>query len=169
MQNKRDISQRRALRPKAKPYDEIRITTVPYFKRSHASGSVWRTTQEIRIMRKGKIIDTICYNKSGWMYIDKVLDILTPFTHALTSEKNLIGEGSLCDQEGCSQLSTVCLKMKKNYDNEAVQSDPYVNDKRPLIRKFCNDHCQRGDSSYEDADDNYDEIKNTRSHVEISK
>ncbi len=58
-------------------------------------------------------------------------------------------------------MTTVANKLKKQFSSgwngeQPLGSDPYLHDKRPLVRKFCAVHAKRGDSDFEDCDDNYE-------------
>ena len=49
--------------------------------------------------------------------------------------------------------------MKKSYSKDrTISYDPYITDKRPLVRKFCSEHSTRGEGYYEDEDENYDVV-----------
>jgi len=48
--------QRRALRPDAQAFDEVRITTVPRYKMSGLSGDEWRISGKIQLLRKGRVV-----------------------------------------------------------------------------------------------------------------
>ena len=47
---------RRALKPDAQAFDEVRITTVPRYKMSGLSGDEWRISGKIQLLRKGKVV-----------------------------------------------------------------------------------------------------------------
>lgn len=49
-------TKRRALKPDAQAFDEIRVYTVPRFKDSKLSGSEWRISATVEIWRKGRLI-----------------------------------------------------------------------------------------------------------------
>jgi hypothetical protein len=66
-------------------------------------------------------------------------------------------EGMFCDQEGCRNTATVKYRLKNMVCNQcglAKEIDP----ERPEVRMFCDEHKQRGDSSLEDADNNYVQV-----------
>ena len=46
----------RALKPDAQAFDEVRIVTVPRYKRSDLSGDEWRISAEIQFYRNGVLI-----------------------------------------------------------------------------------------------------------------
>jgi hypothetical protein len=159
-------------------FDEIRITTVPRYKCSNASGNEWRTSYSITFMKKGEPIlqDSIdgmeCLRTESYVYdsneiprVDVVYinDLFNKKCDIGTLLELSIGKGDLCDQVGCSDTSTVIYKLKYRYIDDGNYSlkkiDPYIEDKRPLIRKFCDRHSIRGDCGFEDSDDNYEIIK----------
>lgn len=150
---------RRAPRPDAKPYDEIRIITVPYFKQS-PTGSEWRTTRQLILLRKGKAIKLDICQETMFGIAETLDNILRPIENNLSKvAEHLIGESELCDQEGCTLPSCVTFRMRWLYDNDANPINPYDSDERPLIRKFCSSHARRGEGYYEDEDDNYEIIQ----------
>jgi hypothetical protein len=161
--------ERRARPLDAKPYDEIRIVTVPRYKQSSASGSEWRTSRKIQLLRKGNIIvDDLTRTKENdplggamesWRLIELIDSVLSGNLLCLPDP---LGEDNLCDQEGCKSEPTVTYKLKKmflpvsRYDTP-LEIDPYKGtDSRPLIRKFCAEHAKRGNQDFEDCDDNYE-------------
>jgi hypothetical protein len=66
------------------------------------------------------------------------------------------GEGDICDQEGCQNTATVTLEQIKEGCSRCgnVKAPEYS---RP-VRKFCDRHKRRGDSSLDDMDEHYKEI-----------
>lgn len=139
---------RRALRPDAQPFDEVRIMTVPRYKESGLSGDEWRISARVIFLRKGKIIFENSY--STIEYACRLLD--KDYIHV--SEGNGAyygGEGDFCDQEGCSSEETQTLFLKKTYCRRGHGEDVST----PTIRRFCKEHLRRGDCGLEDADQNY--------------
>lgn len=145
--------QRRALRPDAQPFDEIRIVTVPRYKMSGMSGDEWRISAKVEFYRKGKLIFENSY--SNIEYAVRLLD--RDFIQV--SEGGgayYAGEGSLCDQEGCDNEANVKYRLKKEY---CRQGHGTICEGMPVIRMFCDEHKKRGDCGLEDADTNYERIE----------
>lgn len=145
---------RRALKPDAQAFDEIRISTVPRFKESDLSGSEWRISAETQFMRNGEVVHET-YARDVETAV-RLLDY--HFLEACDHGKGFFaGEGDICDQEGCSKAATVTLEQisegcgKCGTTKAPEYSRPY--------RKFCDSHKQRGDSSLDDMDANYRPIK----------
>ena len=142
--------ERRALRPDAQPFDEIRIFTVPRYKTSGLSGDEWRISAKTEFYRKGKLIFE--GGASTLEYAVRLLD--RDFIHV--SEGNGAyygGEGNLCDQEGCANEATVKYRLKKEY---CRQGHGTPCEDIPVVRLFCDEHKTRGDCGLEDADSNYE-------------
>jgi len=145
----------RALKPDAQAFDEIRIVTVPRFKQSELSGDEWRISAEIQFYRKGKLIFTDgCSNIKNACY-------LVGSIHMKACDNALgyfAGEDNICDQEGCCLPSTVTYRVKKEFSksNPHEWNKPYED---LTIRKFCDRHKRRGDSSCDDCDANYEQIQ----------
>lgn len=147
---------RRALKPDAQAFDEIRIVTVPRYKQSYLSGNEWRISASIRFYRKGRLIhETFCSS------IETATTLLGGhYLEAIDHGHGYFGgEENFCDQEGCSEQATVTYRMKKEYsrDNPTEWNREYGKDEI-MIRKFCDKHKVRGDSSFNDCDENYEKI-----------
>lgn len=139
---------RRATKPDAQAFDEVRIFTVPRYKTSSASGDEWRISATVELRRKGKVITM------NWAtnMENAVKSLQSTWDTAVEDFKGCwAGEGDLCDQEGCSEIGTVTYELKKKYCRCGAESDA-----GSTIRKFCDRHSTRGDCGLEDADDNYD-------------
>lgn len=154
------IPHRRALRPDAQAFDEIRLVTVPRYKTSGLSGDQWRVSVRVELWRKGRKIHEEYYNKMAYA----VQFLAHVYHRAIDDGKAYFageseGEVAFCDQEGCHQPATVTYKLKKEYCPSGHATDPYEHDPRPLVRKFCQRHSQRGDAGLDDADDNYEAIE----------
>lgn len=146
-------NERRALKPDAQAFDEVHIVTVPRYKTSGLSGDEWRISARMEFWRKGKKIaerflrnvETAC------------IFAASEYLHLIDDGKaHFAGEDDLCDQEGCHELSTVTYRLKQEFCREGHATDPSRYDPRPLVRKFCARHSQRGDCGLEDADRNYE-------------
>lgn len=145
-----DKKLRRAMRPEAQPFDEIKIKTVPRYKQSEMSGDGWRICAVTEFYRKGKLVvqtdasnvEYACY-LLGAKHIEACDNMLGYFG----------GIGNICDQEGCYNIGTVKLALKKRYSREGFGENADGE-----YRLFCDKHKKRGDCGLEDADRNYTEI-----------
>jgi hypothetical protein len=145
MEKKND---RRALRPDAQAFDEVRIRTVPRWKNSEMSGSEWRISAKVEFLRKGVVkheqsfgnVETAC----GFAYAE--------YMRAHDDGKGYFaGEGEFCDQEGCAEVAQHTRWLKKEFCRSGHEQNPLG----PTYRIFCQKHKQRGDCGLEDADRNY--------------
>lgn len=149
--------ERRAVKPhKYRGWDEYRVITVPRFKTSPYSGNEWRTSHSLVFYNKGEIIGRYHgYNVDGVQNIEQCFKECV----LLGAETLMVGSGSICDQEGCLTPSTVTYKLKCIWSPDGKKAyNLYEEDKRPVIRKFCDKHAIRGDQGLEDTDDNYEFI-----------
>ena len=148
--------QRRALKPDAQAFDEVRIITVPRYKQSGLSGDQWRISASIQLYRKGKLIsETGCSDIEHACY-------LVGARHMEACDRGegyFAGEENFCDQEGCSQQATVTYRVKKEYSHDYPFEWNKEFKDEVVIRKFCNRHQTRGDQSFDDSDRNYELIK----------
>ena len=147
--------QNNALRTDAKAFDEIRIITVPRYKTSGLSGDEWRISAKVQLLRKG----TVCYETSFSNVKYACAFLAYTYETAISEGKAFFaGDGILCDQEGCLNHKTITYQLVNKYC-----SDGHAHDiqewQRPLLRHFCGEHKIRGDSSLEDCDRNYVEVK----------
>ncbi len=143
---------RRALKPDAQAFDEVRILTVPRYKTSGMSGDEWRISASIQFFRKGNLVhQTSASNIQNACYL-----VGAEHMRACDDAKGYFGgESELCDQEGCSQIATVTYLLKKEFCRQGHSSDTGG----PTIRMFCEKHKTRGDCGLEDADHNYEAIE----------
>lgn len=134
--------------------DEITIKIVPRFKSSEMSGDEWRTSARVTIKRKGKVI-----HQRGYRDIDAALKLLP----ALLIEGFEMGEfdlpnsgtDGLCMQPGCPEKATTTLVVKhKYYDGYQLPDEDCIPGSMKT-RVFCDQHAYRGDSDYNDRDENY--------------
>lgn len=143
---------RRSLRPDAQAFDEIRIITVPRFKESDMSGSEWRISATVEFLRNGEVKHV----SDGWANIETAAKFLA-FLHAQACDLGdafFAGEGEFCDQEGCKEKFTRVYRVKQHYCQEAHASTPLSDE----FRCFCDRHADRGDQSFDDSNDNYEEV-----------
>lgn len=142
-----------AIKPDAQPFDEIRISTVPRYKESGMSGDEWRISAKVDFYRKGKLI---C-SEERLRNIETAVNFL-PYLLATAIDNgnaHFAGEPGICDQEGCSNQSTVFYRLKKHYCSHGNKPEFPRNE----FRKFCETHKVRGDCGLEDSDANYEPFK----------
>ena len=146
-----------AIRPDAQPFDEVRIITVPRYKTSGLSGDEWRISARIQFLRKGRVV----FEDKGLSSIKVAIDFLPSFYHRACDEAKgfYAGEEGFCDQEGCSKPPTVFYQMKHSYCQEGHRTECNKSrDSYTPIRKFCDEHKERGDCGLDDVDSNYEQI-----------
>lgn len=142
---------RRAIKPDAQPFDEIRIITVPRYKESELSGDEWRISATATFFRKGREVFQKSY--SNLEYAVRLLD------HDFIDQGSggtgyYGGEGDFCDQEGCAATASVTYRLKKEFCRSGHGEE--LTD--PVIRKFCDRHRVRGNAGLEDCDRNYEAV-----------
>lgn len=142
---------RRALKPDAEPFDEIRIVCEPRFKDSELSGSEWRTRYYTDFYRNGNLI----WRNFGHTSMNAAANLFS-HTYCEATENGygmFAGEGEYCDQEGCARLATVWLEQieegcgRCGHRQKPDFSRPY--------RGFCETHANRGNSRLGDTDKSY--------------
>ena len=153
-------NERRALRPDAQAFDEVRIMTMPRYKTSGLSGDEWRISASLQFLRKGVVV-----HEAGYRNIEMAcVFAAAEYYRAQDDGKGYFaGESNTCDQEGCCAMATNVLRLKEEFCRNGHSSDPYEYDKRPLVRKFCDRHSRRGDCGLEDADRNYEVLSGGQS------
>lgn len=151
---------RRAQKPDAQAFDEIRITTVPRFKESELSGDEWRISAKTEFMRNGVVV-----HETGARNVETAVRLLDyHFLEACDHGKGYFaGEGDICDQEGCANPATVSLEqIVEGCGRCGTTKAPEHS--RPF-RKFCNRHKERGNSSLDDMDESYKDLPTRDSGV----
>lgn len=139
----------RALKPDAQAFDEIRVRTVPRYKQSGLSGDEWRISAVIEFCRNGKVVHTA--HSSSIEYAAYLM--AAHHIEACESGRGYFaGEDDACDQEGCTAKATIKAVKKFDYCRDGHKSERPSNQ----YRLFCDRHSTRGDSSFDDRDDNYD-------------
>ena len=158
---------RRAVRPDAQAFDEIRITTLSRYKTSGLSGDEWRISANIEFMRKGKVItSSIASDVAG---AARNLSFL--YEKAVEEHANYAGEEAFCDQEGCQNKGTVTYIVKKMVCPRCGEKKDWPNLSTPdkeqtaHIRCFCMEHACRGDCGIDDADSNYEAYKGEQRRI----
>jgi hypothetical protein len=71
-------SERRALRPDAQAFDEVRIVTVPRYKISGLSGDEWRISSHIEFYRKGRKVHERGFGKAEVRLMTQLLHGISP-------------------------------------------------------------------------------------------
>ena len=137
--------------------DEVRIITVPRYKQSEMSGDEWRTSAVVRVLRKNIVMRERSFHsiRDALLYLGSVVgfapadyDADEPGTHSDLTD-------GLCMQPGCPNEATVeMVKVKQACDYGHVTPHPY----REAHVRWCERHTERGDSSLDDSDDNYEVI-----------
>jgi hypothetical protein len=147
---------RRAEKPDAQGFDEIRLVTIPRYKTSELSGDEWRISVHYQFYRKGALV----HASGGFRNMETAVAFAgAEYYRAIDDGKAYFaGEGDRCDQEGCSEPATVTYKLKKQYCRQGHETDPYEFSPEPLIRRFCDRHSTRGDCGLDDADRNYEQL-----------
>ena len=143
-----------ALPPDRQGFDEVRIVTVPRWKESELSGSEWRISARIVMMRKGVILAERDFGtvENAARFLDWAM------TEAHDDGKCDLSNpaySKLCDQEGCAERATVTYRLKARYCREGHPSEPMPQGE---YRQFCERHKMRGDCGLDDADANYEAV-----------
>lgn len=151
-----------AQRPDAQEFDEIRIKTIPRFKDSYMSGSEWRISALVSVYQKGRL----CFQRSFRdidAAIPRLQSVLDEASENRPDNVNFAGDGEHCDQEGCSEKTTIVKRFKKTYctggGNCGQETDNYEN---ITLRHFCKSHSVRGTSDLEDCDSNYEDYNGSQ-------
>lgn len=141
---------RRALRPDAQAFDEVRIVTVPRYKTSGLSGDEWRISARMQFLRNGEV-----QFEGHYRDVEAALDCAkADWLRACDDGKAYFaGEEGLCDQEGCAEPPTVTYRKKLNYCHDGHASESAIG---PTHRCFCDEHKTRGDCGLDDSDVNYE-------------
>ena len=147
---------RRATKPDAQGFDEIRITTTPRYKTSGLSGDEWRISGTVQFFRKGRMIHEIHrQNVEG-----AVKFLVNDYYEALDNGLGYYGgEDDFCDQEGCAEKATVVYRLKKEFCTGGGNCGQEKKMYGETIRMFCERHSKRGDCGLEDADSNYEIVR----------
>ena len=135
-------------------YDNITITLEPRLKESELSGDEWRQSMVVRAYFKGheitifslRDIQAVCnYMWSelhkGWAIPEAVVKL----------------DHDYCDQPGCNFIATKYFWLDRLTSPDGTFLDPKDTGVR-YYRKFCANHCYRGDSDREDCDSNMTEF-----------
>lgn len=141
--------ERRALKPDAQAFDEVRFITVPRYKQSGLSGDEWRISIMIEFYRNGKKV----YEGGGLRNMESAMGFAYAEYARACDEGNgfFAGEEDYCDQEGCSNKAAVKYFLKKKYNNDGSEARMFGKE----YRLFCDKHKTRGDCGLEDLDSNY--------------
>ena len=135
-------------------FDEVRIRTNYRWKESELSGDEWRFNATVEFLYKGDVIWS-----HGFRDCETAMQMaLTMFTLDCEAMKVTKDRKNTCDQEGCAELATVKLLLKKSYcvggGNCGQEKTSFGKD----YLLFCERHSHRGDCDIQDCDDNYDRV-----------
>lgn len=144
--------QRRALKPDAQAFDEVRIITVPRYKTSGLSGDEWRISALIEFYRKGKMV-----HEAGYRNVEMACTFLASEYHRAIDDGKayFAGEDNVCDQEGCVEQATITYRVLAEFCRDHPHKHREEFKDETVIRKFCARHSRRGDAAFDDADANY--------------
>jgi hypothetical protein len=146
----------RAKRPDVQLFDEVTIRTKPYYKTSSMSGNEWRLSTEAVAKYKGHVIW-----EGDMRSAPDSLEAMARAMHTFEFERarEELDTTHLCDQEGCSDAWTHVYQVKNNACQSCGHLRPATDgviETRPVVRKFCSRHAQRGDCGIDDAQSNYE-------------
>ena len=138
-------------------YDRITIEVVPRYKTSGLSGDEWRVSTSVQLWRKGAVVA-----ERRWSKLEYVLAGLHGWIQGLSDRAlpegfDLKADQQKCHQPGCGEPGLIEVRLKGRY----CQVDPYAGPHRPNFdyrRRFCPRHARRGDSAFEDSDQNYERL-----------
>lgn len=143
--------------PNAQLFDEVTIRTVPRFKNSEYSGSMWRIGAVVELKYKGKVLEEERFSTAE----DAALRVAT-LVQRLEAKWIARSEfEAFCDQEGCSEQAINVYKMKKTYCQKCAHPRDFYPPADDTVgaflyhRKFCARHSGRGTQDYDDRDENY--------------
>lgn len=129
--------------------DEIRVRVIPRFKESNMSGSEWRRHAQVKLFHKGEEILEVGCGDVDTAAVRLPWLLRTLYDHEI---KYPDPENLKCFQPGCAELGTVKLYLKAEYARgHALPAQAFK-----LYRRFCLEHSHRGDSDFEDCDENYE-------------
>jgi hypothetical protein len=143
--------------PDRQGFDEVRIVTVPRWKESELSGSEWRISAKIIMMRKGHILAERDFGtvENAARFLDWVMTEVRVSGGCDLSNSSYDG---LCDQEGCADQAVVTYRLKARYCRDGHKSETMSQGE---YRQFCERHKHRGDCGIDDGDDNYEIVRST--------
>lgn len=137
--------------------DDINLHIVPRFKESELSGDEWRVSAVVEFSRKGRVVKTESYHdlRTALAHIAHYSTGMYPGSLGIMGDVTRTLVDDYCMQPGCPEPWTVEYKMKTEGCGHCgtVAIVPEYSDKR---RRFCDKHKQRGDSSLDDSDRNYE-------------
>lgn len=138
--------------------DEVSIRLVPRFKTSDLSGDEWRVSAAVEIKRKGTVMFSRSYRSVGdaAAHLPWLLKTWTEMPHSEIPEwtKQIKRDKALCHQPGCGEPATAVYRIKQRFSREGYPQPRQLPWKS--LRAFCKRHGERGDSSLEDCDENYE-------------
>lgn len=144
------------MRPDAQAFDKVLVRTVPRYKQSGLSGDEWRISAEIVFYRKGKVIHRESYRNVQTALVFAASEALRACDNGLGWFASV---DEKCDQEGCSEPPVIWYRKLADYCDAGHRSDAREGSN---IRQFCAKHAKRGDCALDDADRNYEVVKDGR-------
>jgi hypothetical protein len=133
-------------------FDEIRIKTVPYYKRDE-----WRTVTQARFFQKGKERFVKCYGSMPTVSIELYNEMTQPATELYKSPE--VDVAALCDQYGCDKPWTRSFTVNEQFCASCANPSTIYNSMMAReVRCYCDEHARRGDQAFEDCDKNLTEI-----------
>jgi hypothetical protein len=133
----------------------VRIITVPRYKTSGLSGDEWRTSVQVEVLRKGRMLLSRGFGD--------IATAAAALPWLLISRREMGGyeqvdTSDLCMQPGCAEPWEVVYRKKENYCGSGCAPRP-VGERWPKYRAFCARHARRGDCGLDDADPNYETVE----------
>lgn len=153
--------------PGSEMFDEIRITTIPRYKTSRASGDEWRFLARTEFMKKGVVLVTKETGTVGYVATHLATMYDEAHEEVFPDDENLKRISAKCQNPGCAEDATIlykrkgkenCLRCGQKRDMGLIERDTF--------RQFCAKHGKRGDCGVDDADDNYERVNTDGPPVE---
>ena len=145
--------------PDDERYDEIHIQVVPRWKESELSGNEWRFSYVAKVKRKGETILEISASRLEWLLAGLRWRMIVVGEEGKVDTDAWDRTKDKCDQPGCRNLATIFYKRLKRYTKSGQELAPSTYYDGKEYRKFCEQHKFRGDCGLDDADHNYNKIR----------
>lgn len=143
--------------------DRITIDLVERWKESELSGDEWRFSTVLRFFRKGHEVWSKGFNR-----METAVAALPWFfrvageiggTRGENEYKHLPDENERCSQPGCRNTWAVEYKPKKFFSRQGYEKANEESSFSTHHVRFCSRHRRRGDCGLEDADSNYELVR----------
>jgi hypothetical protein len=136
-------------------FDEVRIRTIPRFKSSGLTGSMWRTSVEVQLLRKGRVLQTAHFAnlRTAAAYLSHLIG--STIEHPDFDWPK--DDHEFCQQPGCSEKKEVEFALSSSfceYCSECTVRN-LKDEGMDYRRGFCKKHAYRGDQHADDSDRNY--------------